>query len=438
MAVPFLTPIGIASRGSNPSTATEGDIYYNTGSKELRYYNGTTWVAVGSSGGGSSVTVITEATTDTNVPNGVFFYDTDETSISTGITKAVADGNYANRVTTTTDNAIARFDGTGGLLQNSGVTVDDTSRVFASSFLTSGSNVSTYFAAVGSPGYWAELQFATNTNVLRWRIGKNPDSESGSNAGSNLSISRYSDAGSLIDTPVSITRSTGLVTINNRLTVSTSDTSEKVIELQQGASATAGHLYSKGAGYLGWIGTRADSTRRFAYESNGGRDSGSNFGLYLYDSAGTNVKTVWDATYVNSSSPTNMNITASATFNNGLTVSGTVTLPSTTTIGAKTWIAPTLLNSWVNYGQVFNEAGYFKDANGVVHIRGLVKNGTGTIFTLPSGYCPTAQHIFLQTCNPNVWARVDVTTGGDVFVSAYGTNGTNGWVSLDGITFATF
>jgi len=39
--------------------------------------------------------------------------------------------------------------------------------------------------------------------------------ESGSNAGANLFIRRYSDAGALIDTPLTITRSTGLVTIPN-------------------------------------------------------------------------------------------------------------------------------------------------------------------------------------------------------------------------------
>jgi hypothetical protein len=39
--------------------------------------------------------------------------------------------------------------------------------------------------------------------------------ESGSNAGANFFIRRYSDAGALIDTPLTITRSTGLVTIPN-------------------------------------------------------------------------------------------------------------------------------------------------------------------------------------------------------------------------------
>lgn len=43
--------------------------------------------------------------------------------------------------------------------------------------------------------------------------------ESGSNAGANLFIRRYSDAGSLIDTPLTITRSTGAATFSSSLTV---------------------------------------------------------------------------------------------------------------------------------------------------------------------------------------------------------------------------
>lgn len=42
--------------------------------------------------------------------------------------------------------------------------------------------------------------------------------ESGSNAGANFFIRRYSDAGSLIDTPLTITRSTGAATFSNNIT----------------------------------------------------------------------------------------------------------------------------------------------------------------------------------------------------------------------------
>lgn len=47
----------------------------------------------------------------------------------------------------------------------------------------------------------------------RWIIGANNTAESGSNAGSDWFINRYSDAGAYIDAPLSIKRSTGLITV---------------------------------------------------------------------------------------------------------------------------------------------------------------------------------------------------------------------------------
>jgi len=48
--------------------------------------------------------------------------------------------------------------------------------------------------------------------------------ESGSNAGANFFIRRYSDAGTLIDTPLTITRSTGVITLANALPISSGGT----------------------------------------------------------------------------------------------------------------------------------------------------------------------------------------------------------------------
>lgn len=59
-------------------------------------------------------------------------------------------------------------------------------------------------------------------------------------------------------------------------------------------------------------------------------------------------------------------------------------------------IAPTLVNSWVNSGGSSVVAGYWKDAGGVVHLRGRVTGGAlGTdIFTLPVGFRPWAKEEF--------------------------------------------
>jgi tetrahydromethanopterin S-methyltransferase subunit B len=106
---------------------------------------------------------------------------------------------------------------------------------------------------------------------------------------------------------------------------------------------------------------------------------------------------------------------------------GIVTIDS-----GESWIAPTLLNSWVNYGGVYAVAGYYKDPIGLVHIKGLVKDGTtGTaIFSLPAGYRPSEQLMFntgAYTGAAYVNGRIDITTGGSVIM----TSGANGFLSLN-------
>lgn len=97
------------------------------------------------------------------------------------------------------------------------------------------------------------------------------------------------------------------------------------------------------------------------------------------------------------------------------------------------WIVPAFMNSWTNYETTYNPAGYFKDSLGIVHLRGLVKNGTNntTIFTLPAGYRPSNRELQAVQTSLNTIGRVDIFADGQVTV----VSGSNGWVSLDGITF---
>ena len=97
------------------------------------------------------------------------------------------------------------------------------------------------------------------------------------------------------------------------------------------------------------------------------------------------------------------------------------------------WTAATYQNSWVSYGSPFSAARYIKDDLGVVHLDGLVKNGTigTTIFTLPVGYRPAYQQLFAACTNPNTIGRIDVQTDGQVVTNG----GSNVWISLAGITF---
>jgi hypothetical protein len=46
----------------------------------------------------------------------------------------------------------------------------------------------------------------------RWEAGMTNADESGGNAGSNYQLTRYTDAGAVIDNPLSIDRSTGIIT----------------------------------------------------------------------------------------------------------------------------------------------------------------------------------------------------------------------------------
>jgi hypothetical protein len=58
MARKFLTPLSPPSLQSDPEFAIAGSIYYNTTSNLLKFYNGSSWVALTS--GGSSENVLLE------------------------------------------------------------------------------------------------------------------------------------------------------------------------------------------------------------------------------------------------------------------------------------------------------------------------------------------------------------------------------------------
>jgi hypothetical protein len=100
--------------------------------------------------------------------------------------------------------------------------------------------------------------------------------------------------------------------------------------------------------------------------------------------------------------------------------------------GDSTWTAPTLTNSWVNYGGAQEPAGYRKDASGFVHLRGFIKNGSvsAAAFTLPAGYRP-AYDVYAPVVSSGAFGYCIVTQAG--LVMAY--NGSSSWFSFAGITF---
>jgi hypothetical protein len=57
---------------------------------------------------------------------------------------------------------------------------------------------------------------------------------------------------------------------------------------------------------------------------------------------------------------------------------------------------PPFQNTWHNFGGGYTTAGFFKDALGIVHLKGTISGPAGfpTAFTLPEGYRP-AENLFL-------------------------------------------
>lgn len=101
-------------------------------------------------------------------------------------------------------------------------------------------------------------------------------------------------------------------------------------------------------------------------------------------------------------------------------------------IPQQAWQEPTLGNSWVNFGGVYETAGYMKDSMGFVHIKGLVKSGTigSAIFTLPTGYRPSAQ-IYLLTLSNGAVGVLEINSSGVVLPSA----GSNTSFSISNVSF---
>lgn len=91
------------------------------------------------------------------------------------------------------------------------------------------------------------------------------------------------------------------------------------------------------------------------------------------------------------------------------------------------WIAPTLLNNWVNYGlDGWEEAGY-KKVGGITYMKGLIKNGTirADILVLPVGYRPISNMHIVVPAN-SAYGCINVYSDGRVFHNA----GANNWMSL--------
>lgn len=93
------------------------------------------------------------------------------------------------------------------------------------------------------------LQFATSGS-LRWQMSASTAAESGSNVGSDFQITRLSDTGAGLDFPLTITRSTGYVTLADVATIGTTQnslciTSGGVLQQQATSCVVSARRYKK-------------------------------------------------------------------------------------------------------------------------------------------------------------------------------------------------
>lgn len=83
------------------------------------------------------------------------------------------------------------------------------------------------------------------------------------------------------------------------------------------------------------------------------------------------------------------------------------------------WKDLILLNSWVEFDTSRTPPQYMKTSDGIVHLRGTIKNGTTTsgtnLFNVPAGYRPDFRHSFSLDSNL-LHGRIDVYPDGNVKV----------------------
>ena len=81
MAKKFLTPIAPPSLASDPASGVNGAIYYNTTSNVLKFYNGTTWTAIGTGQGGTATSIQSLSSAPASPTKGSIYFDTTEQTI---------------------------------------------------------------------------------------------------------------------------------------------------------------------------------------------------------------------------------------------------------------------------------------------------------------------------------------------------------------------
>lgn len=99
--------------------------------------------------------------------------------------------------------------------------------------------------------------------------------------------------------------------------------------------------------------------------------------------------------------------------------------------------APAFYGSHVNYGSGHNTAAFYKDPQGFVHVKGLIKTGgAGVVWYMPAGYRPQYDTYILGLCSAGtVTYLVSAGTYSSLQVQA---GGSTTWDSLDNICYEAY
>jgi len=125
--------------------------------------------------------------------------------------------------------------------------------------------------------------YGNNGATARWLVLLGDTAaESGSNVGSDFSITRYNDAGAAIDVPLRITRSSGLITLGGDAMISKASPG---LNLNKTAAGQAASVAGQNAGLFRWAIELGNN------QAESGSNSGSNFTIDRFNDAGTFVDT---------------------------------------------------------------------------------------------------------------------------------------------------